>query len=107
MAFTRIIELSRCEKGCGTFVELAGREIAVFRLGDPERVFVIDNACPHASGNLAAGPVKDGVVACPWHHWEFDLETGVCVHSDKARMRRYVAEIRDGAVWADLDVETS
>ena len=65
----------------------------------PERVAVIDNACPHAGGNLSGGEVFENVVTCPWHHWEIDLSTGQCVHKQLARIGRYDAEIRDGAVW--------
>lgn len=107
MAFVELIPLDSCRANGGTFVLRSGRELAVFLLSDPDRVFVIDNACPHASGNLAGGEVTGNVVACRWHHWEFDLATGLCVHSDRARVRRYPAEIRNGAVWADLTEETS
>lgn len=102
MAFVELIALDRCRKGAGTFVEYGGRELAVFALVDPDRVFVIDNACPHADGSLSSGEVTGDVVTCPWHYWEIDLRTGVCTHSDMARVRRYDCEIRDGAVWVDL-----
>ncbi len=105
MAFREIIELSRCELNQGTFVEIDGLGLAVFRFDKPQRVVVIDNDCPHAGGNLSGGSVEDGMVTCRWHQWQFSLETGVCVHSDKARVRRYPAEIRDGIVWADLGEE--
>ena len=76
--------------------------MAVFRLADPERIVVVDNACPHAGGNLAGGAVEGRIVTCPWHHWEFDLDRGVCIHSARARLRRYRAEVRDGIIWAEL-----
>ncbi|MCC7196522.1 MAG: Rieske (2Fe-2S) protein [Gemmatimonadaceae bacterium] len=103
MALTPLISLNRCQPGRGTFVEIAGREIAVFVLGQPPTPHVIDNACPHANGNLSAGACTAEVVACPWHDWRFDLRTGACVDSPKVRVRRYKAEIRDGEVWVDLD----
>ncbi len=82
---------------------VADRELAVFRLENPPRVVVIDNSCPHAGGNLSGGSVTGNIVQCPWHHWEFDLERGVCTHSDLARVRRYPAQVRDGVIWADVD----
>lgn len=102
MAFVELISLTSCRKGGGTFIETEGRELAVFWLDDPERVLVIDNACPHAGGNLSGGEVAGNVVTCRWHQWQFDLDTGVCTHSDRARVRRFRAEVRDGVVWADL-----
>src|SRR5207249_1707291 len=67
--YHRVIRLSECRVNEGTFVEMAGRELAVFRMMNPPAVYVLDNACPHANGNLAAGRVKDGIVRCPWHGW--------------------------------------
>jgi len=102
MALVELIPLSRCRVGGGTFVAVGDRELAVFRLEDPERIVVIDNSCPHASGNLSGGVVAGNVVQCPWHRWEFDLDRGVCTHSALARVRRYPVEIRDGVVWAEI-----
>lgn len=89
----------------GTFVSMAGKELAVFVLDDGRRVFVTDNACPHANGNLSGGDVSDSIVTCPWHHWEFNLTTGVCTHSDRARVRIYPSRIERGRVMADLGVK--
>ena len=71
-------------------VDAGGRSIGVFRVGD--RFFGIRNRCPHQGGPLCVGHVlgdatADGLgqvrisettvrVACPWHGWEYDLETG-------------------------------
>jgi nitrite reductase (NADH) small subunit len=96
-SWIRLIPIARCQARGGTFVEYAGRELAVF-LPSPERVFVIDNACPHAGGNLSAGDVADEVVTCPWHQWQFDLGTGMCVDSASARVQNYPARLREGCV---------
>ncbi len=103
MSFEKLIALERCRSGAGTFVEHRGRELAVFRVGGEQEVHVTDNSCPHASGNLSGGEVVDGVVSCPWHHWQFDLTSGKCPHSAEAKVKVYPAEVRDGVVWVDLD----
>lgn len=72
-----------------------------------EQVFVIDNACPHAGGNLSGSPVEGRVVSCRYHQWAFDLATGLCTHSKRARVRTYRVEVRHGAIWADLPEEAS
>jgi len=99
---TKLIAVDRCRAGQGTFVVSGDRELAVFLLDSPERAFVMDNSCPHASGNLSGGEIIDGKVDCPWHHWEFDVTTGVCTHSDRARVACYPAQIREGYIWAKL-----
>ena len=102
MPFVELIPLDRCRNNAGVFLECAGRELAVFHLTDPDRVFVIDNACPHAAGNLSGGDLSGEVVSCPHHHWKFDLSTGLCPDTPQARVRCYPAKVRDGVVWVDL-----
>ena len=87
MAFVEVIPLARCRPHGGTFVAVGDRELAVFRLADPQCVVVIDNSCPHAGGNLSGEAVAGNVVQWQWHHWEFDLDRGVCTHSALARIR--------------------
>jgi nitrite reductase/ring-hydroxylating ferredoxin subunit len=78
---------------------------AALGVAPDEKIIVTDNACPHAGGNLSGGEVVGNTVSCRWHHWTFDLETGDCTDSPRARayLRRYPAEIRSGVVWADID----
>ena len=102
MSMTKLIELSRCRLDTGTFVECSGRELAVFNLANPTRLFVIDNTCPHAGGNLSGGDIEGDTVSCRWHQWVFDLNTGAGTHSPLARVGRYDCEVRDGFVWVDL-----
>jgi len=99
---TRLIEVQRCTPGAGTFVEAAGRELAVFRLDGTGRFAVLDNSCPHASGNLSGGSLAGTVVTCPWHQWAFDVTTGVCTHSPAAKVNCYPSHVRDGYVYAVL-----
>jgi nitrite reductase (NADH) small subunit len=91
-----------------------GREIVVVNAdGSPRAMF---NRCPHqhaplAGGRLAgaprAGPVGElnyepgrHVLRCPWHRYEFDLETGACLAEPK-RLRVATYEVcREGDEYA-------
>jgi nitrite reductase/ring-hydroxylating ferredoxin subunit len=55
-------------------VEVAGRAIALFLVGD--RVFALDDTCVHKGRSLSRGTVWKGKVVCPGHQWTFDPETG-------------------------------
>ena len=69
MSWTSLCELAELEEGKGKYVQIDGFQLAVFL--DRGRVYVIDNTCPHAGGNLAAGFVEDGCAVCPRHFWAF------------------------------------
>ncbi|MEZ5921646.1 MAG: ferric reductase-like transmembrane domain-containing protein [Parvularculaceae bacterium] len=53
----------------------SGDRVAVFRRGD--KLYALDNACQHQNGPLGEGCLKDGLVTCPWHGWQYRLEDGV------------------------------
>lgn len=82
--------------------------------------YAIRNYCPHEGAELCRGKHtgtnlatdrpgeyqwgREGlVVRCPWHAWEFDLETGCALFSDKVRVRTYPVRVRDGQLWIQLD----
>jgi len=72
------------------------REIAVFNLGDRWRAVV--NQCPHRGGPLGAGYAEDGVVTCPWHGWEFNLDTGVAGHRDDITVGCFPVRVENDTV---------
>jgi UDP-MurNAc hydroxylase len=41
---------------------------------------LIQRYCPHAGEDLIEVHACNGTVVCPRHRWEWDVETGVCLH---------------------------
>jgi nitrite reductase/ring-hydroxylating ferredoxin subunit len=92
---------------------IGGREIGVLMDGDEPKA--IRNRCPHMGAPLCLGTVRRRetgapgsyrledrrVLHCPWHGWEFDLDSGVC--PDDARMRAavYPVQVRDGRILVE------
>ncbi len=50
-------------------------EVCVAR-PEKHRVVAFSRYCPHEGADLAAGYLRDGCIACPWHNLPFDLENG-------------------------------
>jgi nitrite reductase (NADH) small subunit len=73
--------------GTAVAVQAGPRTIAVFRLGDD--FFAISNVCPHKGASLCDGEIVDGVVRCPWHHWNWRLEDGTLESDPRQRVRTY------------------
>lgn len=59
----------------GSRVDLAGRTLALFRIGDD--FYVIGDICSHDMASLSEGDLWDYDVECPLHGSEFDIRTGV------------------------------
>jgi nitrite reductase/ring-hydroxylating ferredoxin subunit len=86
--------------GGGKVVKRDGRQLAVFRL-DEERVFAIDNRCPHEGYPLVEGTVKDCTLTCDWHNWKFDLASGACLRGGE-NVRSYPLRVDGREMFVDL-----
>jgi len=104
--------------GARQIVEADGRSIGVFNVdGD---LFAVRNTCPHQGAELCLGTVRgtmipsdpyeyvygrEGrVLRCPWHGWEFDLETGEKLFdvTERARVKTYPVSVEAGRVGVDV-----
>jgi 3-phenylpropionate/trans-cinnamate dioxygenase ferredoxin subunit len=94
-------------------VEIDGRSIGVFNLGDA--YVAIRNACPHEGAPLCEGVLSGAltspfpgvyryerrgqILRCPWHQWEFDVRTGRSwVDPERLRVRSYRVTTNDAHV---------
>jgi nitrite reductase (NADH) small subunit len=76
----RVADLGDVPAGDSSVIEVGGERIALFNL-DGE-YYALDNVCPHQGGPLGNGRVEDNCVYCPWHGWQFDVETGEHVQGE-------------------------
>ncbi|WP_309085917.1 nitrite reductase small subunit NirD [Chelativorans sp.] len=78
-AIGRLEDIPRRGARC---VKNGGMTIAVFRTAD-DRVFALEDKCPHRGGPLSQGIVHDGCVTCPLHNWVISLESGLAQGADE------------------------
>ena len=88
----------------GVCALVAGRQIAVFRVGQTDEVYAIGAYDPNSGANVLwrgiVGDLKGRlVVASPIYKQHFDLRTGECVEDPMASVRPYPAGVRKGRVW--------
>jgi nitrite reductase (NADH) small subunit len=103
-------ELQR--EGCRV-IEAEGRRIAILSVGD--RFYALRDRCPHKGASLCRGTIggtflasapgeyiygrDDQVIRCPWHGWEFDLESGrSLLEPDRVGVRVFPVTVEDGVV---------
>jgi ferredoxin-nitrite reductase len=88
---------SELSTGEGLAVEVAGSQLALFRIGGEIRA--IDDACPHEGAPLSQGEIADGVVTCPWHGWTFDGCTGCSLDPAGHDVAAYEVKTEDGKIY--------
>jgi nitrite reductase/ring-hydroxylating ferredoxin subunit len=81
-------------------VQVEGHTLVLFAYG--ERVYAVDNRCPHMGFPLDRGSVRDGILTCHWHHARFDLASGGTFDQWADDVRTFPVDIRDGDVWVDV-----
>lgn len=87
--------LIRTSEGC----------VALFRTAD-DRVFALDDRCPHKGGPLSEGIVHGHQVTCPLHNWVFDLNTGAALGADEGTVRTWPVRVDDGRVLISAELLT-
>ena len=92
----------------GTLEELKARGMVVVRSGacpllvvhHRDRVFALDNRCPHLGFPLHRGSIEDGILTCHWHHARFDLVSGGTFDLWADDVPTAPVELRDdGSLW--------
>lgn len=104
--------------GRRVLVSVDGRDVFVFERDG--RFHAFENVCRHMGGPVGEGMLIGKVeailddegrhlgdrfsdteihIVCPWHGWEYDIETGICAADRRIRLRRYEAVEREGAIY--------
>ena len=95
-----IAQLDDVPKRGARMVKTALGCVAVFRTAE-DKVFALDNACPHKAGPLVEGIVHGTSVTCPLHNWVNSLETGEAQGADEGRVASFPARVQDGRILLD------
>jgi nitrite reductase (NADH) small subunit len=107
-----VASLAELERDGRAVARIGGREIGVVRDPASGELHGVRNRCPHSGAPLCLGDVVDRargapgryehtgrpVLRCPWHGWEYDLETGGCVDDPRMRAAVYPVRVEDGRV---------
>ena len=56
------------------------KAMAVFE--EAGKFYAMNFVCPHSGGPMSEGWIRDGIVTCPWHEWQFDASTGLSTEKD-------------------------
>ena len=99
-------------------LEANGVSVGIYRHAG--QYFAYRNLCAHQGGPVCEGITMPKVVdviaadrtfvgmdfnneeihiVCPWHSWEYKLETGECVGNPRIKLQRFKVTERDGAVY--------
>ncbi|MDZ4724112.1 MAG: Rieske (2Fe-2S) protein [candidate division Zixibacteria bacterium] len=90
-------KLSALSQGKGIEKQVMARKYAVFN--DNGTLFGIEGECKHMRASLSGGGVRDGVLTCRWHGWQYKLSDGECITVQGFRLKKYDVEIVDDDIY--------
>lgn len=103
--FVKVAKLNEIPSESGKVIVVEGKELALFKADGA--VYAIDNFCLHEGGPLGHGPLKGGIVTCPWHLWKFDVRTGAMVEAPAMKVDCFGVKIEGDDVFIDVSVLTA
>jgi nitrite reductase (NADH) small subunit len=117
MAAVDVCSIDDLSEGIPRIVRVSGRDVALTRRGD--EVFAVRNVCPHKTHSFHGGQIEkqvtgtgvpdqplvwddEFVIVCPWHHWRFNVRSGVCSADSALRVRTYGVWVEGERVLVDI-----
>jgi nitrite reductase (NADH) small subunit len=108
-----VCEVDDLPPGARRIITIGQTSIGVLNIDG--KLYSIRNKCPHRGAPLALGSIggrmmesepgqfvygmDNQVWRCPWHRWQFDLESGRTLHDpNNERVRVYSVFVEDGFV---------
>jgi len=58
------------------FIKHFGFGEILFLKDEKEKIYAVENKCPHQGLKLQGCKIKGGKIICPWHQYQFDLKNG-------------------------------
>jgi nitrite reductase/ring-hydroxylating ferredoxin subunit len=107
-----VLPAAELPEGGRAVVDAFGTQVALFNVKG--RLYALSNICAHHGAPLCHGRVggtrdasrpyenvwtmEDRVLTCPWHGWQYDLETGRTLFDPRVAVASYDVSVENGEV---------
>ena len=78
-------------------LKIGDEEVAIYHT--PKGIVAISNVCRHQNGPLGEGEVINGCITCPWHGFQYQVETGASQSPSHQGVATYDVVGRRGWIW--------
>lgn len=88
----------------GNLIERTVKDRSVLLYREREVVSCLDNSCAHLGMPLEMGEVHAGVLTCPYHGFQYRLETGECLTAPEVQLKVHAVRVLGDQVEVRLEV---
>lgn len=96
-----VISLNEVPEGGVIERQIKNRSVLLSKRGDTVSCF--DNQCAHLGMPLEMGEVQDGVIKCPYHGFQYLLQTGECLTAPEVQLKVHAVKVTGTRVHVRLE----
>ncbi|MBI3587782.1 Rieske 2Fe-2S domain-containing protein [Candidatus Micrarchaeota archaeon] len=96
----RVASVGDVGEGAAIAVKAGFAQIALYKSSG--QFYAIDGVCAHKGGPMGEGFVQDGCATCPWHGWQYDLQTGACATTPGVKLKSYAVKVEGNEVFVEV-----
>ena len=93
--------LAEVPEGAVTERQIKSRSLLLSKRGDTVSCF--DNQCAHLGMPLEMGTIKNGIITCPYHGFEYLLQTGECMTAPEVQLKVHAVRVTGTRVQVRLE----
>lgn len=93
--------MSDLSEGAVHEIKIKGRSVLLAKRGD--QVSCLDNSCAHLGMPLEMGEIRDGVITCTYHGFQYLLETGECLTAPAVQLKVHAVRVTGNRVQVRLE----
>lgn len=99
-----VCALAEITPNTGVCALIDGQQIAIFRVGQEQRVYALSNQDPFSQAAVMSRGIlgdlqSERVVASPMYKQHFSLTTGRCLEDSQYRLQVFPSKVVQGKVW--------
>jgi toluene monooxygenase system ferredoxin subunit len=100
MTFQRATTVDELWSGEMAGLSIDGAPVLLLNIDGVIRAYA--DWCPHQKSRLSAGTLKERVLTCATHHWQFDVTLGRGINPKGACLRPIPVRIVEGEILVDI-----
>ncbi|MDE9482404.1 Rieske (2Fe-2S) protein [Xenorhabdus bovienii] len=103
MSFIPIAKLVDIPDGQKLTIRVEGIDLLICH--HKQKIYVIENVCPHQKKELTEGRMRNGKIICPFHGYAFNLSDGVSsIKNANCNLTVFPSDCKDGIIRVKINL---
>jgi nitrite reductase/ring-hydroxylating ferredoxin subunit len=97
----KVAKVSELPPGTAREFQADGKIIALFNVDGS--YYALDNTCLHRGGPLGQGTLEGETVTCPWHGWQYNVQTGEAVFNEQIKVQSFPVKVEGEDILVEFE----